>query len=107
MLAGLERPETSLSDRVVGACDVEKGGDPRTGQFVPSGGEVKTDHRGGDPRTGLFVPSGGEVKTDQHVPSGGEVKTDHDPFDVQMACFVDETVDSPLPGGAGNPNCHS
>ena len=75
--AGGTGTETSLSDRVVGTCDVEKGGDPRTGQFVPSGGEVKTD---------------------QHVPSGGEVKTDHDPFDVQMACFVDETVDSPLPG---------
>ena len=94
--------QASLSDRVVGACDVEKGGDPRTGQFVPSGGEenreVKTDHRGGDPRTGLFDPSGGEVKTDQHVPSRGEVKTDHNPFDVQMDFFVDETVDSPLPG---------
>ena len=65
--------------------------------FVPSGGEVRP--KGGDPRTGLFVPSGGEVKTDQFVPSGGEVKTDHNPFDVQMACLVDETVDSPLPGG--------
>ena len=54
---------------------------------------------GGDPRTDLFVPSGGEVKTDQFVPSGGEVKTDHTPFDVQMARLVDETVDSPRPGG--------
>ena len=64
--------------------------------------------KGTDPKTGFsFVPSGGEVKTDQHVPSGGEVKTDHDTFDVQMTCLVDEMDDSPLPGRAGNPNCHS
>ena len=91
----------SLVGNVDSGVDSTKGTDPKTGlsPFVPSGGEVKTDHKGGDPRTGLFVPSGGEVKTDQFVPSGGEVKTDHDPFDVQMACLVDETVDSPLPGG--------
>ena len=76
------------------------GTDPRTGiaPFVPSGGEVKTDHTGGDPRTDLHVPSGGEVKTDQLVPSGGEVKTDHAPYDVQMAGVSDKTVDSPLLG---------
>ena len=34
---------SSLSDRVVGACEVDMGGDPRTVQFVPSGGEVKTE----------------------------------------------------------------
>ena len=76
-----------------------KGTDPRTGlSFVPSGGEVKTDHRGTDPKTG-FVPSGGEVKTDQHVPSGGEVKTDHCALDWQMICSVGGTDDSPRPGG--------
>ena len=77
--------------------DWAKGTDPKTG-FVPSGGEVKTDHKGTDPKTG-FVPSGGEVKTDLHVPSGGEVKTDHVSLDAQMTCLVGEVDDSPLPGG--------
>ena len=45
-------PKTGLS-----CVGVEKGGDPRTVQFVPSGGDVKTDQeacakeKGGDPRT--------------------------------------------------------
>ena len=45
-------PKTGLS-----CVGVEKGGDPRTVQFVPSGGNVKTDQaacakeKGGDPRT--------------------------------------------------------
>ena len=100
--AGSASAGTTMAS-LVGRVDSSVGStkaDPKTGLslFVPSGGEVKTDHKGGDPRTGLFVPSGGEVKTDQHVPSGGEVKTDHDSFDVEMACLVDETVDSPLPG---------
>ena len=60
----------------------ETGGDPKTVQFVPSGGEVKTDHTGGDPRTVPFVPSGGEVKTDH---TGGDPKTD-------QASFVCETL---------------
>ena len=77
--------------------DWGKGTDPKTG-FVPSGGEVKTDHKGTDPKTG-FVPSGGEVKTDLHVPSGGEVKTDHVSLDAQMSCLIGEVDDSPLPGG--------
>ena len=97
----------SLSDRVVGACEVDMGGDPRTVQFVPSGGEVKTDHldAGGDPKTDHFVPSGGEVKTDQHVPSGGEVKPDHAYFSVQTAGVSTENADSPHLGGVGSPNC--
>ena len=54
-----------------------KGTDPRTGlSFVPSGGEVKTDHKGTDPKTG-FVPSGGEVKTDHFDRPGGDPRTDH------------------------------
>ena len=62
-------------------------------QFVPSGGEVKTD-QGGDPKTDHFVPSGGEVKTDQHVPSGGEVKTDHTGGDPKTdhASIADESL---------------
>ena len=101
-------PKTGYS-----AVGSTKGTVPKTGfsLFVPSGGEVKTDHKGGDPRTDHFVssggevktdpfvPSGGEVKTDQHVPSGGEVKTDHVPFDVQMTCLVEEMDDSPFPEG--------
>ena len=87
----------SLVGNLDSGVDSAKGTDPKTG-FVLSGGEVKTDHKGGDPKTGLFVPSGGEVKTDQHVPSGGEVKTDHASFDVQMTCLVGEMDDSPLPG---------
>ena len=65
----------------------DKGTDPKTGlSFVPSGGEVKTDHKGTDPKTGF-------------VPSGGEVKTDHVTLDAQMTCLVGEVDDSPLPGG--------
>ena len=108
---------SSSSDRVVGACVVDLGGDPRTDQSLSVGtaGDLEMacsmQGKGGDPKTDQHVPSGGEVKTHHFVPSGGEVKTDHfdrqggdpktdhDPFDVQMACFVDETVDSPLTGG--------
>ena len=63
---------------------LEVGTDPKTGFSLVG---IPVGVVGGDPRTGLFVPS------------GGEVKTDHIPFDVQMVCLVDETVDSPLPGG--------
>ena len=108
---------SSSSDRVVGACVVDMGGDPRTVHTLSVGtaGDLEMacsmQGKGGDPKTDQHVPSGGEVETDQFVPSGGEVKTDHfdrqggdpktdhDPFDVQMACFVDESVDSPLTGG--------
>ena len=75
----------------------ETGGDPRTGHA-----SFKTE-TGGDPKTDLHVPSGGEVKTDQHVPSGGEVKTDQVSLDVQMTCFADEMVYSPLPGRGWQP----
>ena len=75
----------SLSDRVVGACEVDMGGDPRTVQFVPSGGEVKTDH----------------------LNAGGDPKTDHSYFSVQTAGVSTENADSPHSGGLATQTAYS
>ena len=96
---------SSSSDRVVGTCVVEMGGDPRTVHALSVGTAGDLDmacsmrEEDGDPKTGQHVPSGGEVETDQFVPSGGEVKTDHCDFSLQTAGLSSESADSPHSGG--------
>ena len=75
---------SSSSDRVVGACVVEMGGDPRTDHSLSVG------TAGGIDVARSLQEEGGDPKTDQHVPSD---------FSLQTAGLSSESADSPHSGG--------